>query len=313
MGNGNVTVTALPNSTTVGRSGGLAIAGHAVAVEQDGLAACSYEIDPGNGSIDSDGGPGGFAVRASPHCHWTALSTEPWLQVTGGQEGAGDGAVSYVAGRNPDPAPREASIQVADRTFLLAQRGDEDACSYSVAPVTFTPCMAWSAELTSAVATQVGCPWDASSDVPWLTVTRGASGVGPGVIGFIGSDNYDRPRTGVVRVRWPAPTAGQNIQIDQAGCLYGVSPGAFALGASGGTAAFDVLQQSDPLLCGGPLQDRCVWTAVSNATWISITTSMPRSGDVRVTFAVATNPGPAVRSGTIAVRDQLVHVTQAGN
>jgi hypothetical protein len=312
-GNGTITVTAAANAAASGRTGDLAVAGQTVAVQQAGLAACSYEIDPGSASIDSDGGTGSIAVRALPHCPWTAASTEPWLQVTAGQTGAGDGTVNYTVGRNPDPTPRQASIQVADRTFGLMQQGDADACSYAVAPVMFTPCMSWSGELTSLVTTQDGCSWEATSGVPWITITRGASGTGSGIVGFSGSDNYDRPRTGVVMIRWPTPTEGQNVQVQQAGCIYGVSPGSFSFGAAGGSASFDLLQQSEPQSCGGALQDRCVWTAVSNAAWITVTTSMPRTGDSRVAFTAAPFTGTGTRTGTITVSDQVVQITQTGN
>lgn len=39
------------------------------------------------------------------------------------------------------------------------------------------------------------------------------------------------------------------------------------------------VQSNDPISCGGPLQDACVWSAVSSAPWITITTPMPRAGD----------------------------------
>jgi len=121
-----------------------------------------------------------------------------------------------------------------------------------------------------------------------------------------------RPREGIVMVRWPTPTAGLNIRVAQAGCLYAVSRSAFSYTASAGSGTFDVIQQSVPNTCGGPTQDRCVWTAVSDVSWITITSSMPRSGDNPVAFTVATNDGAASRVGRIAVRDKVVVITQAG-
>ena len=113
-------------------------------------------------------------------------------------------------------------------------------------------------------------------------------------------------------MRWPTPTAGQNIRVAQAGCSYGVSRAAFSFGAAASTGTFDVLQQSDPIACGGATQDRCVWTAESDVPWITITTGMPRAGDNPVSFTVASNDGTAARIGTIRVRDKQVIVTQAG-
>jgi hypothetical protein len=66
-----------------------------------------------------------------------------------------------------------------------------------------------------------------------------------------------------------------------------------------------------PNTCGGATQDRCLWTAVSDVPWITITSSMPRTGDNPVAFTVAANTG-AARTGRITVRDRVVSITQAG-
>jgi hypothetical protein len=54
-----------------------------------------------------------------------------------------------------------------------------------------------------------------------------------------------------------------------------------------------------------------MWSAVSDVPWITITGSMPRSGDNPVTFTVAPNTG-AARTGRITVRDKVVVITQTG-
>jgi hypothetical protein len=114
----------------------------------------------------------------------------------------------------------------------------------------------------------------------------------------------------VVQVRWPTVTAGQNIHIAQAGCRYAVSVTAVAVPGAGGTGRFDVIQQSDPTECGGPLQNGCIWTAQPDVPWITVTTSMPQAGDNPVSFSVAPNDTGVARSGVIRVRDQEVRITQ---
>jgi hypothetical protein len=163
--------------------------------------------------------------------------------------------------------------------------------------------------LIATLTTQNACTWTASADVSWLTVsTSGGTGTTTITLGF--TDNYDAPREGTVMLRWPTATAGQNVHVSQAGCSYGVSKTAISFTATGGTGTFDVLQQSHPIECGGALQDRCVWTATSKASWVTITSPMPRTGDNPVAFVVAANPGPA-RTTTIVVRDQVVTITQS--
>ncbi len=165
-------------------------------------------------------------------------------------------------------------------------------------------------ELTTTITTQASCPWTAISGVPWMTVTAGQSGSGTGAIRMSVSDNWEAPRDGIVMVRWPTPTAGQNLRVSQAGCLYAVTQTSISIGAAGGPGAFDVLQQSVPNTCGGPTQNACLWTAQADVPWITILTSMPRAGDDRVSFTVAANTTGSPRTGRITVRDKTVVISQ---
>jgi hypothetical protein len=140
----------------------------------------------------------------------------------------------------------------------------------------------------------------------------GTSGLGSAIVRFAVSSNFDAPRAGIVEVRWPTPTAGQNLRIAQAGCHYATSTSTFSVAAGGGTFSFDVYQESDPYTCGGPLQNGCVWSAVSSAGWVVVTSTMPKVGDDRVAFTVDANPDASPRSTTIVIRDQVVRISQAG-
>ena len=52
---------------------------------------------------------------------------------------------------------------------------------------------------------------------------------------------------------------------------------------------------------------------MSDPAWITITSSMPRTGDNPVAFTVAPNASTSSRTGTITVRDQVVTITQKGS
>ena len=96
-----------------------------------------------------------------------------------------------------------------------------------------------------------------------LRIASGLSGSGPGTITFSIGSNFDAARQANIEVRWPTPTAGQNVVVLQAGCLYGVSRDTIDVAAAGGDVFFDVVSQSTDTSCGGPLQNGCMWTAVS--------------------------------------------------
>jgi hypothetical protein len=312
-GPGSVTYSVAANSATESRNGSLTIGGQSHAITQQGRSptTCSYTVSPVNADFGKDAGIGTFTVNAATDCSWTATSNASWLTITSGGQGSGNGSVAYTVARNGDVAERSADISVADRKFTVRQSGDTGSCQYSVTPVDIRPCMP-GGSMTATITTQAFCPWTATPNVSWLALPGGPSGSGSGGITITFSDNYDAPREGIIMVRWPTPTAGQNIRVGQAGCLYGVSRSAFSFAAGGGPGTFEVIQQSDPNTCGGATQDRCVWTAQSDVPWITITSSMPRAGDNPVAFAVAANSG-AARVGSITVRDKVIVITQAGS
>jgi hypothetical protein len=312
-GPGTVTYSVAANALTTSRSGGVTIAGQAHEVTQQGRAAttCSYELSPASADFSKDGGSGTLTVTAAADCSWTARSTAPWLVISGGGQGSGGGTISYTVSRHTDISGRTASIAIADRRFTVRQSGDLAACQYSVAPVVFRPCMG-GGTVAATLTTQASCPWTATSNAAWLKLPGGTSGGGSATLSINFSDNYDAPREGTISVRWPTPTAGQNLRIAQAGCRYAVSKTAISMVAAGGSGTFDVIQQSDPTECGGATQDRCMWTARSTVSWITITSSMPRFGDNPVAFTVVANTGTSPRTGTIVVRDKVVTITQAG-
>jgi Viral BACON domain/Putative binding domain, N-terminal len=313
-GSGTVAVRVTANTTASERTGTLTIAGQPLAVLQEAASQpCTITISPTSANDSKDAATGTFGVVAPASCPWTAASGAAWIAVTSGASGRGTGTVGYSIERNTGTESRTGTIRVGESVFTIVQLGDTPAptaCDFHVAPVTISACMAVPYELAVSVATQPACGWTAATDTPWIAVNGGASRTGPGEIRFRIGDNYDARRLGVLKLRWDTPTAGQNIQVSQAGCRYAVSTTGVNVPADGGTFTFDVYQQSDPLECGGPLQNGCVWSATTDAGWVTITTSTPRAGDDRVTFKVASNSG-GTRSAQIRVRDKSVSVVQA--
>jgi hypothetical protein len=311
-GPGTVSYSVSPNTGTDQRSAALTIGGQALTVRQQGRSAssCSYALSGELQDFGPGSGSGFFTVSTTAECSWSATSNSPWVVITGGGQGSGNGTVAYSVAANAEVPGRDAIITVADRTFEVRQAGDTSRCEYSLAPVTFDVCMP-NGTVQAVLTTQSSCPWTASANASWIALPGGASGSGPAVISMAYSDNYDAPRDSLVMVRWPTSTAGQNIRLAQAGCTYAVSTSSLSFSSAGGSGTFDVLQQSIPTECGGATQDRCVWTAQSTVPWIVITSSMPRSGDNPVAFSVSANGAAQPRTGQILVRDRMVTITQA--
>lgn len=315
-GTGPATVrfAVLPNAEPAPRHARVTVAGRTFTIDQAGAAACAFSIAPEQQAFDEEGGTGQVQVTTAGGCAWTATSNAAWIRITANAEGTGPASVTYTIPPNSATASRSGTLTVAGRTVTITQTGEDPGvpidCAYSVSPVTLSPCMA-GGTMQVTLATTSGCSWTLSVDVPWLSLPGGTSGRGPRAIAVAFTDNYDAPRQGTLRVRWPTPTAGQNVQVAQAGCIYGVTQATFTFASTGGSGSFTVVQQSQPTQCGGALQDRCVWTAHATVTWIVVTSSMPRQGDNPVSFTVAANTGITARTGQITVRDRTVTVTQA--
>jgi hypothetical protein len=310
-GNGSVVYAAAANTGTDNRIATLTIATQAHTVTQQGRpAGCTLSLTPKSVDLPKDAASGTFTLNVQGGCAWIAASNADWLLVTSAAGGSGSGTVSYAVSRNDAITSRTGAIAVGQETFIVRQQGDVGNCQFTVAPVAFDPCMPAST-LRVTVTTDAVCPWTATSAAGWIGVSQ-TSGTGSAAVDLSVGDNYDAPREGIVEFRWDTPTLGQNVRVAQAGCVYAVTPDALSFASAGGGGTFDVLQQSIPNVCGGPLQDRCIWSAVSDVPWITITTSMPRAGDNPVTFVVAANDGPA-RTGRITVRDRVVVIAQAGS
>jgi len=91
------------------------------------------------------------------------------------------------------------------------------------------------------------------------------------------------------------------VYVPQASCAYSISPASLSLGGSGGTGVVSVSTPSS-----------CTWTAVSNASWIVITSNSSGTGNGSVNFSVMSNTGPASRAGTLTVAGNTFTVTQLG-
>jgi hypothetical protein len=310
-GPGTVTFSAAANAAEAQRVGTLTVASQTLTVTQAGTPpqSCTYAIAPESALFSKDSGSGSVSVTAPAGCAWTAASNATWVTIASGASGSGNGTVTYGVSENNSTEERSGTMTVAGKTVAITQLGETLACEYSVAPVVINTCMP-STILTTTITTGAGCTWTALPNASWMDVQT-PSGVGSGQIRIAVGSNYDAPRDGIVMVRWPSPTEGQNVRIAQAGCVYAVTQAFFSAPIAQTSYSFTVMQQSDPTECGGPTQIGCIWSAVADVPWIVITTSMPRAGDDLVNFTVLANSGPA-RTGTIRVRDQVIHVQQAG-
>jgi len=85
------------------------------------------------------------------------------------------------------------------------------------------------------------------------------------------------------------------------GCTYSINPTSKSFAAGGGTDTVAVTTQAG-----------CAWTAMSNATWITITAGASGNGSGSVSYSVASNAGNPPRTGTMTIAGRTFTVDQSG-
>ncbi len=263
-------------------------------------AACTYSISSVGETAPLTGGTGTISVTAGNGCKWTATSSEPWVKVTAGASGTGNGTVSFSVSPNSPTAnqgatARTGTISVAGYTYMVTQ-GDL-SCAYTVALET-SGTGAFSNQMDVYPSNQQ-CTWTASPQVSWISVTSGASGTGNGVVKFA-----MQPSTQVTSRMGGLNVAGQSFQfVQDAGvsCTYIVSPATVSATKAGGVVNLSV---SSPTGCS--------WTATSGASWLPLSaTASAGNGSGETSFTVQQNTTGATRTGMVTVGGKTVTITQA--
>jgi hypothetical protein len=116
-----------------------------------------------------------------------------------------DGYTYYFAATAYDASGLE-----SDYSDEVSYSANTVPCSYSISP--------GSASLNTSggsgsvtVTTQSGCSWSASSGVPWITITSGASGAGSGTVAYLVASNSGAARSAVSTI------GGQPFTFNQSG------------------------------------------------------------------------------------------------
>jgi hypothetical protein len=102
------------------RGGTLTVAGQIVTVNQ--ASPCVWSFIPPFHRFDANGGNGAILVIVTGNCVWEAVSGAPWLNITSGGTGQGNGLVQFVAAPNFGPE-RVGSLTIAGQRYEVSQAG----------------------------------------------------------------------------------------------------------------------------------------------------------------------------------------------
>ena len=218
-GNGSVFMNIAANNTNAERTAILTIGGQQATITQAGQG-CAITLSPVSVTVPASGSSGAITVAGSIACTWTATSNVPWLTVTGGGSGTGNGTVQYTVAANTTSTQRTGVIAIAGRTFTVTQEAAVAPQALCNATLSSNGMAIPSSALNISVGVSVtdGCAWTATSSATWISVAApaGGQGEGPGNVGFaIAQNPGPSSRVGAANV------AGKTFQVTQAGaCQY---------------------------------------------------------------------------------------------
>ena len=170
-------------------------------------------------------------------------------------------------------------------------------CTYAIDPKSATVAAA-GGSLSVNLTTGTGCAWTAASPVSWVTLAT-ASGSGAAKI------NYSVAANSTTAVRTANLTiGGQTLALSQsaASASYTASTASASVPASGGSGSVSVTVS--PATTS--------WTAVSSASWLTITSGATGTGSRTVGYSVTANSSTSARSATLTLGAYVFTVTQSG-
>jgi hypothetical protein len=287
-GSGNGTITySVASHSGAARSGRILIAGQIFTVIQDGLANCQFTISPTEQTFPHHPtfpeNEGIVMVNGPAACTWTATSHADWIRLPLGSSGIGSGNLRFRVDENTGP-PRTGTITVAGQTFTVLQ----GRCPVSLEPTRkeFTY-----EGGTGELHVHGECPFNAVSNDPWITLTE--VNTLSGIIKYTVAPNPGAYRLGSIMVD---NATFEVAQFTQGSCSIELVPSEDTFYASG---ANNIIGNVGNIAVTIP--SSCKWTAISRASWITITSIIPEG---LVQYSVAPNTTGRFRVGTIEIRDE---------
>lgn len=250
---------------------------------------CVFSISPTSGSFTATAGNDliNVSLVSGPStCTRTATSNAPWITISFGSPGTGNGTVGYSVQANPFTVDRTGTITVAGLTFTVSQSAG--SCTYSVSPATANVSATGATGSFNLTTAQNSCPWTAVSANPeWLNITSPASGSGSATI------RYSAAANGTASTRSSTITVGSaSFTVSQPGvCSFTLNPANAMAASTGGTGSVAVQASSNG----------CAWTAASNSDWLTLTGNTSGSGSGTVTYSAAPNTTGQDRAGSISI------------
>ncbi len=302
-GNGAIQYTVKPNPLATTRTATITVTpgqGGALMTVTVTLAGGTLTISPASASVAGTGGSGSITVTTNdPALRWTVSADQSWVTITSGGLGTGAAQIQWTAAANTTNASRSSTISVTPSGGAAQLSTINQAARVLTGTITLIPGSVIAPASISngtilVTSTNPALPWTAASSDSWLTITHGATGTGNSTLQYNATGNPTAAmRTATITVT-PASGTGDVLTVNQAPGLLIILPFTRGAAATGDTGSFSISTNNSTLQ----------WSAVSNASWLSITTATSGAADATMSWAAAANTSANARTATITITPQ---------
>ena len=131
-GNGGISYSVSPNTSTASRNGTLTVAGQTFSVAQAGATpTCTYSLSSSGANPGAAASSGTFTLNVASGCSWSVSSSAPgWLSF-GPPSGSSTGVVIWTATANTSCSARSATLAIAGQSLNSSYRlGGRASCKW---------------------------------------------------------------------------------------------------------------------------------------------------------------------------------------
>jgi hypothetical protein len=292
-GDGTLTYSVAANPNPAWRTGVLAVAGQILTIAQNPLV-CEYNVSPTNRTHGYSGGGNFVSVNTSAACSWTVVNPNPWINISSGGSGTGNGSIIYSVPANPSGLARSGVLTIVDQNVTINQLGAP--CAYSISTNKQSYGFGAVTGLVNVTATP-DCNWSVSNTNPWISLLTVPGGTGSGQVTYALGVNAGLARTGIVMI------ADELLTVTQQGlgCTFKLSP---TNRPHGYAAASNTVTLTT--------SNGCPWQIINTNPWITFPAGNSGAGSNLISYLVEANPSPTSRVGVVLIDGQTFTVTQSG-
>ncbi len=191
----------------------MTIAGQTFTVTQSGVSTegCTYTLSATSVTLAAKGGSKNVGVKVkSADCAWTAVSNDPFITITSGSSGTGNGKVDYTVPGNTNATPLTGTMTIAGETFTVNQA--LGGCVFKLSPKTGKLKATGGPKTVKVSPNLTDCTWSAVSNDSFITITDGGSGVGKGTVSYtVAANTNTTALTGSITI------GGETFIVTQSG------------------------------------------------------------------------------------------------